>query len=94
MLRIMLNLDMSDLVNGGVISSDDTGAWQSFRADPYRWFIKAGDQEAAALFRLIGEREDRAAARAEARGTPLSELSGRNGGNAAFRAIADSWGYP
>lgn len=27
-------------------------------------------------------------------GTPLSELQGRNGGNGAWRAISESWGYP
>lgn len=27
-------------------------------------------------------------------GTPISELDGRNGGNAAWRAISESWGYP
>jgi len=27
-------------------------------------------------------------------GTPLSELDGRNGGNAAWRRLSESWGYP
>lgn len=27
-------------------------------------------------------------------GTPLSQLDGRNGGNAEWRRISESWGYP
>lgn len=27
-------------------------------------------------------------------GTPLSELDGRGGGNAEWRRISESWGYP
>lgn len=27
-------------------------------------------------------------------GVPLSQLDGRNGGNAAWRALSESWGYP
>src|SRR3546814_1892 len=27
-------------------------------------------------------------------GIPLSQLDGRNGGNAAWRSLSESWGYP
>lgn len=59
-LRILLGIDMSELVNAGAISSDDTASWTSFRTDPYRWFIKAGDAEQAAIWSIIERRETRA----------------------------------
>lgn len=63
-LRILLGIDMSELVNAGAISSDDTASWTSFRDNPWRWFIKAGDAEQAAIWSIIERREGGAAASA------------------------------
>ncbi len=56
-LRILSSIDMRELVHAGAISDDDTGGWQSFRDNPWRWFIRAGDDEAAAVWRIIESRQ-------------------------------------
>lgn len=58
-LRIMLSLDRHELVRTGALDDNDIGGWVSFRTDPFRHFIKADDARAAALWRLIQERESR-----------------------------------
>lgn len=60
-LRILLGIDMYELVNAGAISSDDTASWTSFRDNPWRYFIKAGDAEQAAIWSIIERRETRTA---------------------------------
>jgi len=56
-LRILAGIDMRELVHAGAISGDDTGGWQSFRDNPWRWFIRAGDDEAAAVWRIVEARQ-------------------------------------
>lgn len=56
-LRIMASLDEHELVAASVIESDDKGAWGDFTADPYRWFIRAADQDAVKLWALIQSRQ-------------------------------------
>lgn len=58
-LRIMLALDRHELVAAGALDNDDLCGWVSFRTDPFRHFIKADDASAAALWKLIQERETR-----------------------------------
>lgn len=61
-LRIMASIDMADLVNAGALSDDDTGGWQAFVKNPWSWFIRAGDDEAAAVWRIIVARQPKKAA--------------------------------
>lgn len=58
MLRILVSLDLHDLVAGGVIGRDDLNAWNSFRTDPFRWFIRADDETARKLWTLIERRHE------------------------------------
>jgi hypothetical protein len=62
-LRILLNIDADEFMQA--VYGRDThpgeggeewAAWTTFREDPYRWFIKAGDQQAAALWKIIERR--------------------------------------
>jgi hypothetical protein len=55
-LRIMLNIDMHDLVEVGIIGRDDHETWMVFRQDPYRWMIHASDARAEKLWTLIEAR--------------------------------------
>ena len=52
-LRKLLNIDMSQLVNAGVISSDDTGAWLSFCDNPWRFFIRCDDDQAEKIWAIM-----------------------------------------
>ena len=52
-LRKLLNIDMWQLVNAGVISSDDMGAWLSFCDNPWRWFIWCSDEQAQRVWAII-----------------------------------------
>ena len=45
-LRILLNLDRSDLEAAGVIAAADHNAWGTFHRDPFRFFIWADDATA------------------------------------------------
>ncbi len=53
-LRILINIDRDDLLQAGI--QLDNEEWHSFRADPYRWFIRASDQHAHELWSIIQER--------------------------------------
>ena len=55
-LRILLNIDMDQLEDAGVIEKGDSKAWFSFRDDPFRWFITAPDTIAAKLWLLVEKR--------------------------------------
>jgi hypothetical protein len=61
--KILSSIDMGELVDAGVISSDDTGAWQAFRAHPTHWLIRADDETSTRLWALV-ERRATAAAKA------------------------------
>lgn len=52
-LRLLLNVDMGQLVDAGVISSDDTGSWQAFRNDPFRWLIRAPFEDVRRVWLII-----------------------------------------
>jgi hypothetical protein len=56
-LRILSSIDRHELVAAGVIAEKDGGAWASFRADPYRWRLRADDDAAGRLWRLIESRQ-------------------------------------
>jgi hypothetical protein len=55
-IRILLNLDMSHLVVGGVIAPDDHTAWAEFRSNPHLYFIRSGDERAGRLWALMQQR--------------------------------------
>ncbi|MCH8839469.1 MAG: hypothetical protein IH831_02085 [Planctomycetes bacterium] len=56
-LRILLNIDKHELVDAGIINRGDDFEWYEFRADPFRWFIKASDPTAEKLWELIQHRQ-------------------------------------
>lgn len=56
LLRVLTSIDMSELVAGGVIEGDDEAEWATFRKDPHRWMILAGDDEADKLWAVIERR--------------------------------------
>ena len=55
-LRIMVGIDMHELVEAGAIAANDRNAWESFRLDPYRFFIRADDDTAAKIWSVIERR--------------------------------------
>lgn len=57
-LRILINIDMSELVNAGIISSDDTSQWIAFRDNPWRWFIRAEDEQVSRVWKIVEHREN------------------------------------
>lgn len=52
-LRKLINIDRSQLIDAGVMSEDDSSGWQAFRAHPWRWFIRAGDEEMARVWAIM-----------------------------------------
>ena len=46
-LRILASIDLHELEDAGVSMSE----WLNFGIDPYRWFIRASDADAQALYR-------------------------------------------
>lgn len=54
-LRALFNLDAMALVEAGVI--DDRVEYRRFADDPVRWFMRADDRRAAAVWSLIQERQ-------------------------------------
>lgn len=58
-LRIMVGIDRQELVNAGAIRADDVNAWESFRFDPYRYFIRIDDEAAMKIWSVIEHRATR-----------------------------------
>lgn len=55
-LATLMVLDMQELVDARAIADRDYQAWDSFQADPARWFLKANDQIGAAVWKAIWRR--------------------------------------
>ena len=55
-LRIMMSIDQDELVSAGIIRANDHNAWGEFRRDPFRWFIRASDDQAKKLWTLMQKR--------------------------------------
>lgn len=55
-LRLLLNIDMFELEEAGVIEAGDRRDWRRFRKDPFRWFITAPDAIADRLWALMEKR--------------------------------------
>jgi hypothetical protein len=57
-LRILLCIDRRELEQIGVIEGpSDNEEWDAFRRDPFRWFIRADDETAGKVWRLIQKRQ-------------------------------------
>ena len=54
-LRILLNIELSDLEAAGI--NMDHSRWVSFMTDPYRWAIRASDEDYAKLWAIIETRQ-------------------------------------
>lgn len=54
-LRMLLNIDGLDF--GEAVGHTNDDEWATFRADPFRWFIRASDPDAEAVFALMLARE-------------------------------------
>jgi hypothetical protein len=54
-LRVLINIDKPefDMALGPLVSQS---MWESFRDNPWRWFIKAPDRQAEAVFKVIEAR--------------------------------------
>ncbi|KKK78214.1 hypothetical protein LCGC14_2845800 [marine sediment metagenome] len=57
-LRILLNLDLDELATAGAMEHRDFDTYAEFRTDPFRWFIRASDQRAEAVWSLMQERRE------------------------------------
>lgn len=55
-LRILLNLDLHDLVAFGVIDTGDFVAWKSYQASPWSWMIRADEGRSRNLWALMQTR--------------------------------------
>lgn len=61
-LRVLLNIDRDELERAGIIGHADHNAWGTFKRDPYRFLIRADDETAEKLWRLIEARQPKPAA--------------------------------
>jgi hypothetical protein len=54
-LRIMLSIDAYELHEAGVKMSGREW-WDDFRHDPFRWFIRASEEDAAKVWAIMERR--------------------------------------
>jgi hypothetical protein len=52
----MLMFDMSDLTRAGVLEYVDMIAYEYYRANPWRWYLNADDDQRERLWKLIERR--------------------------------------
>lgn len=52
-LRILMNIEAEDFANAGLTFKQ----WRDFDANPHRFFIRADDPTAAAIWRIVEARE-------------------------------------
>lgn len=52
-LRRLINIDLFQLVEAGVIALGDFEEWAIFKDNPWRWFIKADDERAAKVWAIM-----------------------------------------
>lgn len=55
-LRVLHSLDFDDLVNAGVMRADAHRAWETFRANPTVWVLRADDATAEKLWVMVKRR--------------------------------------
>jgi hypothetical protein len=56
-LRILMCIDQHELVAAGIDSMREPNVWASFVANPFLWFIKAGDADADRLWAIVERRQ-------------------------------------
>ena len=56
-IRILHSIDLHELLEAGAIASGDGRSWQAFRSNPSRFFVRADDEVAAAIWRIIEQRQ-------------------------------------
>jgi hypothetical protein len=56
-LRILMGIDRHELVEAGAIKAEDGRSWDRFATDPYRFFIRADDPTATAIWSIVEARE-------------------------------------
>ena len=59
-LRVFCNIDYAEFADAIREFTDDdylADEWTGFRNNPWRWFIKASDGQAEALFKIIESRQ-------------------------------------
>ena len=49
-LQTLLALDLQEVSASGAMSEHDLARWNSFRADPARWLVRADEETARALW--------------------------------------------
>jgi len=54
-LRIMMSIDRHELETSGITLRN--AEWYSFRSNPYVWFIRANDNDAAKIWQIIVNRQ-------------------------------------
>ncbi len=89
-LRILASIDRCELIDAGALSDDDTGGWLAFRDDPWRWFVRAGDDEARAVWRIIEARQPKRPLTQDAARAEMRRLEG----DAEFRRAYIDRGHP
>jgi hypothetical protein len=55
-LLTMVVLERQELIDAGAIGATDHQAWMAFQNDPARWFLSAGDEASAAVWKAIWRR--------------------------------------
>ena len=55
-LLTLVVLERQELIDAGAIGEADHQAWTAFQDDPARWFLTAGDERAAAVWKAIWRR--------------------------------------
>ncbi|MBN9459022.1 MAG: hypothetical protein J0I54_20510 [Bosea sp.] len=58
-LRILLSIDRHELVEAGVLDTQDLLGWSQFQHDPFRAFLRLDTRRASALWGLVQSRETR-----------------------------------
>jgi hypothetical protein len=55
-LMTLMVLNQQELVDAGALADRDYEAWDPFKADPARWFLKVNDDIAEAVWKAIWRR--------------------------------------
>ena len=56
-LRILLGIDLHELVAAGVLAADDVLGWKQFSHDPFRFLLRCDDRRAEAIWAIVSRRE-------------------------------------
>lgn len=56
-LCILMSIDQHELVAAGIDRMREPNVWASFVANPFLWFVKAGDADADRLWAIVQRRQ-------------------------------------